>query len=191
VIAMPTSALAQGNPGFSTGGQSNSGSQNSRPWDQFTLDAKKRVKLTFRNASADAVIEFFMRESGITIVKDPKLTQKLTLMSPSDVSLSDAFAILNAQIGMLNFSMEKSGNMLLIKGRNERDQNSGGTTMEQIMAAMGAAGNREASILRVYRIKFANASSVAQIVNDVFLQREQQNNPFQMMFGGGNNRGVR
>jgi general secretion pathway protein D len=92
---------------------------------------------------------------------------------------------------MMNFSMEKSGNLLLIKGRNERDNQGGfgGMTPEQIAAMMGGGeGNREASILRVYKIKFANASSVAQIVNDVFWQREQQNNPMQMFFGGGGGR---
>jgi general secretion pathway protein D len=52
------------------------------------------------------------------------------------------------------------------------------------MQGMGGGGDDKA-ILRVYRIKYANASEVSRVVNDVFWQREQQNNPFQQMFGGG------
>ena len=77
-LAFPTSALAQG---FSTG----QNMQSTPVWEQFDLDKEKRIKLTFRKASSDMVLELFSRESGITIVKDPKLTDKVTLVTPKAV----------------------------------------------------------------------------------------------------------
>ncbi|MCH8978119.1 MAG: hypothetical protein IH945_02610, partial [Armatimonadetes bacterium] len=80
VFAAPTSALAQ--EGFSTGRNM----QSAGPvWEQFDLDKDKKIKLTFRKASIDMVLEMFSRESGITIVKDPKLTDKVTIISPNAV----------------------------------------------------------------------------------------------------------
>ncbi len=188
MTVVPTGAIAQFNNGGQGGGNQGGGS---RPWEQFNLDTKKKITLAYRNSNPDLVLEFFSKSSGITIVKDPKLTQRLTLVSAGEVTLNDAFAILNAQLGLLNFSMEKQGNILVVKGRNERgSENPWDSLPQEIRDQMMGGGNQnDKPVLRVYRIKYANASSVAQVVNDVFWQQQQQNNPFQMMFGGFNNRG--
>jgi len=198
-LVFPASTFAQGGGTQFNRGSSGTAPQ-SAPWEQFKLDPNKKLRLSFRNASVDMVLEFFGNESGVPIVKDPKLTQKLTLISPNEVTLNDAFAMLSAQLGMLNFTMEKSGNMLVIKARQERDNDGrdngfGGMSQEQIAELFG--GQRQQTELRVYRIEFANASEVARVVNEVFWTREQSNNPFQqfMQFGnqgrnqGRNNRG--
>ena len=56
LLVAPMVATSQ----FGNGGDQGNNSQNSRPWEQFKLDAKKKLKLTFRNASADAVIRIMM-----------------------------------------------------------------------------------------------------------------------------------
>ncbi len=173
LFAVPTSALAQG---FSTGQDLRSGPV----WEQFDLDKDKRIKLTFRKASIDMVLEMFSRESGITIVKDPKLTDKVTIISPNAVSLADAFAILNAQLKLMGFELKKDDKIMVIEARQQRG--SGGGMNAEALAAM--SGSRQVQTeLKVYRIKYANASEVARVVNDVFLQQEQSRNPFQQIFG--------
>ncbi|MCH7945410.1 MAG: hypothetical protein IIC73_05265, partial [Armatimonadetes bacterium] len=175
VFAVPTSALAQ----FSTGQDLRS----APVWEQFELDPDKRIKLTFRKASIDMVLEMFSRESGITIVKDPKLTDKVTLITPKAVSLKEAFAILNAQLKLMNFELKKDGNIMVIEARQSRG---GGMDADAIREAMERGGQRQVDTeLKVYRIKYANASEVARVVNDVFLQQEQSRNPFAQFFSRG------
>ena len=178
LFAVPTSALAQG---FSTGQDLRSGPV----WEQFDLDKDKRIKLTFRKASIDMVLEMFSRESGVTIVKDPKLTDKVTIISPNAVSLADAFAILNAQLKLMGFELKKDDKIMVIEARQSRG---GGMDANAIREAVERGGSRQVQTeLKVYRIKYANASEVSRVVNDVFLQQEQSRNPFQ--FFGGRSRG--
>lgn len=198
VATAPLSALAQrGGGGGNTGGFDMSqfgggGGQrgSTTPWKEFKLDPKKKVQLTFRNSNIDAVIELISRMSGVTIVKDPTLRDPVTVVSPKPVGLNEAFEILNAAITVRGYSMEKSGNVLMIKKNQTRG--GGGMTggmggmdpnmLAQLFAPKDANASNE---LKVYKIKYANASDLARVVNDVFLQQQQNQNPFQAMFGGG------
>ena len=178
-LSVPAMTQAQGGGGrFSTGGDT--GQRNSSPWSDFKLDPNKKVKLMFRNASVDSVIEFYASQSGIMILKDPKLTQKITIISPNEVKMSDAFEILNAQLGLMGFQMEKQGNLLVIKA-----QRSDGGGFPAGFDPSSLIPKPATTELRVYRIKYANASAVSQVINEVFLQRDQANNPLQQFFGGG------
>ena len=95
-------------------------------WDQFNLNAKVRVRLDFRNASIDAVLQMLSQASGVTIIKDPTLTGGITLQSPKQQSLSDAFSMLNAVLGLKNFDLQKQGNFLIIKSRGGTGRGAGG-----------------------------------------------------------------
>lgn len=166
------------------------GGRSSRPWESFDLPNKK-IKLDFRNANVDMVISLLSKTSGITIVKDPALTGPITVTSATEVSLSDAFQIFSTTIGLKNFEMAREGNLLVIR---QRRQGGGGRfdmssiPPEMLQAIMGGGSNTE---LRVYSIRYANASQVARVINEVFAQ--QQQNPFQqlaqMFMGGGGNQG--
>lgn len=178
LLALAAAAVAPAQ--FLTGGDA----QASPAWSSFKLDAKKRIRLNFRNASIDPVIELLSRESGVTIVKDPKLTQKLTVSSPKEVSLNEAFEILNAAIGLMNFELRKEGSLLVIREKRQRTGMEG-MTPEQLSQMFG--GGQSRTVLRVYKVKFAAASEVARVVNEVFAAQQQSNNPFaNFQFGGGN-----
>jgi general secretion pathway protein D len=149
-------------------------------WQQFKLP-KKSVKLDFRNANADMVLSFFSKASGITIVKDPTLTQPLTIQSANAVTLNDAFNILNTTLTLRNFELAKQGNLLVVQAKQQR----GGGGMGRLSDMMGAM-NQNKGVLRVYPIQFANASSVARVLNEVFANDTSANqNPFANIFGGG------
>lgn len=178
---------------FDTGGGSTASDQ---PWKSFKLNSKTHLKLDFRNANADMVLALYQKTSGITIVKDPALTGGLTLTSAKPVSLNDAFEILNAVLSLKNFDLRKEGNLLVIRKRP--DANAGGRGANPFMTGTGdqaggmgdttgGRGGARDTVLRVYAIKFANATEVARVLNDVFAPANQQaNNPF--MFGGGGRR---
>lgn len=178
-IALPLMALGQ----FDTGGSS----QPRKPaWEEFPLNASKTITLSFRNANIDSIIDLYSRASGITIIKDPQLKEPLTVVAPKPVGLKEAFSILNTAMSLRGFELEKQGNALVIKKKQERRES--GMTPEMIQQMMGQ--NRDQNELKVYRIEFANAASVARVVNEVF-ENQQSQNPLAALFGGGRNRGGR
>ncbi len=69
-----------------------------QPWDELKPNSKCRVKLNFVNAGIEAMIRFFSMTASVTIAKDPGPTGTVTLVTPEAVSLSEAFAILEASL---------------------------------------------------------------------------------------------
>jgi general secretion pathway protein D len=165
-------------------------------WEEFKLNPKTKLKLNFRNANADAIITLLSKTSGITIVKDPSLNFPLTLTSAKEVSLKDAFSILNATLSLKNYEMVKENNLLIIRQKQNRDQGRGGG-MGSFDPSMFSAMFPQAN-LKVYPISYANASQLARVVNEVF---QSQQDPLSMLsqmmggmgggnrFGGGNQGG--
>ena len=192
VVALtPTVAHAQ----FDQGGFGGFGGGMDFPkpaWEQFKLNPKTRLKLDFRNASVDAVLNIFSQASGIAIVKDPALTGTITLQSPTQQTLKDAFAQLNAYLGLKNFDLTKSGNFLLIKARPQSSRGGGGRTGGfptnfDPSAFMGRSSTTSLAP-KVYPLKYASATQVARVINDVFAGSGQQNNPLAglgALLGGG------
>lgn len=173
---LPTMALAQ----FSTGDEVAA----KKAWEQFpNLPKSKKVTLSFRNSNIDMVLDLFMRVSGITIVKDPSLKDAITVSSPNPVTVADAFNILDTALGLRNFELQKSGNLMVIRPKRQQ------ATIDFGAGAAGGAGfpTPTPNEVKVYRIKYANASEVARVVNDVFAP--QQGGGFggfpNFNFGGG------
>lgn len=185
-VLTPLAAQAQFETGRRPGAEQMGGNQ--RPaWEEFKLDAKKRIQLSFRNASVDQIVDILSKTSGITIISDPALSQRMTVTSPRAVPLKDAFAIFNTALGLRGFELAKEGNVMVIRRRQERN-NMGADAIR----AMMAGAQQAQSELRVYRIKFASASEVARVVNEVFIQQQQMQGGFPGMniggfggFGGG------
>ncbi|MGC4044515.1 MAG: secretin N-terminal domain-containing protein [Armatimonas sp.] len=160
-------------------------------WEQFKLNPKATVRLDFRNANVDAVIKLLSEASGIPIVKDPSLTGGLTLQSPKQQNLTDAFAMFNAVLGLKNYDLKKEGNFLVIRSRgggggrgNRGNGIPGGFNFPTNFPGTGSQSPQ----LKVYAIKFANASQVARVINEVFA--DSGNNLLQQMqmmngFGAG------
>lgn len=143
------------------------GGGESRPvWEQFELDPNARVQLNFRNANVDSVLAFFQRATGITIIKDPALREPITLTSAGSVSLTEALRILNTALGLRNFEMRREGNFLVIRQRAQR----GGRDQQAFDPAMLSALQGQSTVLRVYPLRYANATQVARVLNEVFSQ---------------------
>lgn len=156
----------------------------SHPWEGFKLDAKTKVKVEFRNSNIDNIISFYERVSGVTIVKDPTLTGGLTVTSAKAVSLNDAFQILSTTLSLKNYDLLKDGNLLVIRVKKPAQPGGG-------FSFPGAGGGDSGfnpfggsqSKLKVYPIKFANASQLARVLNDIY--QATGTNPFAQFGGGG------
>ena len=180
---------------FDFGGGANGPSE---PWKQFKMNGTK-MKLDFRNANVDSVIALYSKASGINIVKDPTLTGPITVTSAKEVTLDEAFQILSTVLSLKNFTMSKEGNLLVIRGRNQQNRggggNQGGGAMDpDAMRRMFEGMNQNRGELKVYPIKYANATQVARVINEVFASTQD---PMQQImqqfmgggFGGGGNQG--
>lgn len=189
-MALLPALVAAQNPFFM--GPADDGGGSSKPaWQQFKLP-KKTMKLDFRNANPDLVLSAFTKASGITIVKDPALTQPLTINTANAVSLSDAFQVLSTSLDVRGFLLKKEGNLLVIRAKPPQSQRPA-FDMSQFQGLMGGQ-QQERTELKVYPIQFANASAVARVINEVFGDSSNlpgQNNPFQFTFGGGQGRNGR
>ncbi|MBS1724092.1 MAG: hypothetical protein JSS66_14195 [Armatimonadetes bacterium] len=174
---LPCAASAQ----FDFGG----GDSGKPAWDSFKLNPKTRIKLDFRNANVDSVLALYQKTSGVTIVKDPALTGAITVTSATAVSLSDAFAILNATLSLKSFEMKKEGNLLVIRSRQRSPQ------QNFDMSAFAQMGQQSSGQLKVYQLEFANATQVARVLNEVF---QNSTNPMDQILqqfgnqGGGGGR---
>lgn len=172
---------------FDFGGGTQGGS--SKPWESFKLDATKRITLDFKNANVDAVIAALTKASGVTIVKDPQLTGPITVTSAKPATLNEAFEILNAVVSLKGFDMRKEGSLLIIRKRDTRGQDNRGRSGNPFegmdMGAIQSMFSGSQTNLKVYPLKYANASQVSRVVNEVFATVQDPMQQLMQMFGGG------
>jgi len=153
----------------------------SKPWLDLKISSKKRIKLDFHNASVDMIIRMFSKTSGVTIVKDPTLTGTMSLLTPNEISITDALGVLAASLDLKGYQFQKQDNFLVIKakpkpvvGRGGPGGGPGGVGFPGGGGPGGLGGGagatRAVSELRTYTLKFASASSVAKAINDAFSQ---------------------
>ena len=178
---------------FDTGGSTSSSMGGS--WaEKLKLSSKTKIKLDFRNANIDLVLQMFQKTSGKTIIKDPNLVGPFTITSAGNVDLSTAFTILEKTLNLKGYDMTAESGMAVIKKRETRGGGGGmgsmfgggqsGFNPAMIQGMMG--GDQPQLKLKFYPIKYANATQVARVVNEVFVSAGQTStNPFQAMFGGG------
>ncbi|HEX5322384.1 MAG TPA: secretin N-terminal domain-containing protein [Capsulimonadaceae bacterium] len=155
-------------------------------WSTFHLNPKVRVKLDFRNASPDAVLRVMSQASGIPIVKDPSLTSTLSLESPKPLSLDDAFALLNTKLGLMNFELAKQGNFLVVRPSRGGGFGTGAGGPTSFTGPPGGFSRGSNTELRVYNIKYADATQLAATINAVFAPTPAANGPAFGFAGPGN-----
>ena len=180
---LPMAAQAQ----FDFGGGFGGGGSTGGDLSGLKLNPKTKIKLDFRNANVDLVLQAFMKTSGITIVKDPSLVGGITLTSASAVPLKQAFTILEKTLNLKGYDVKRDGDLVVISKQQDRSRGGGrGTFDPSMFMNMGGGDQQSNTNLKFYPIKYANATSVARLVNEVFQASGQQpQNPFAQMFGGG------
>ncbi len=181
--------LFGGGASGSGGGRSSSGmmgTPSASAWSSFKLNPKTRVRLNFRNADIQSILSFFTKISGITILADPGLTGTMNLATGKEVSLDEAFSILQTSLGLRNFELRAEGNLMVVRPRGQRgggDRQPSGFQPEQMMNMMSGA----MPITRVYPLKNANAAQVARVVTEVFVPQMTMQDMMMAQMGLGNN----
>lgn len=65
---------------------------------------QKLISMRFREASLDNVLEFLSNVTGYIIVKDAELNVRVTVISPHDIPLDEAFSVLNSILAIKGYT---------------------------------------------------------------------------------------
>jgi general secretion pathway protein D len=76
--------------------------------------ANKKVSMQFDHASLDQVLKFISKISGVTVVKDTDVKGDITIISEKDITVDDAFDVLNSALATKGYTSIREGNVLKI-----------------------------------------------------------------------------
>ncbi len=74
----------------------------------------KRISMRFKDASLEHILEFISNATGYTIVKSADLDMRVTIISPDDMPLDEAFSVLNTTLAIKGYTSILNGRSLKI-----------------------------------------------------------------------------
>ena len=74
----------------------------------------KRISMRFKDASLDHILEFVAEVTGYTIVKSADLDMRVTIISPDDMPVDEAFSVLNTTLAIKGYTSILNGRSLKI-----------------------------------------------------------------------------
>ena len=164
IVFLPVLAMAQSDSVFGTSGLND-------PWDDLSLNAKTRLKLSFRNANVDNVIALIEQAAGVTIVKDPTLTGPITVTTSKPVGLAEAFYVFDSVLRLRGFEISRQRKILVIKALPKTPTRTGGPNGNGPGGGANGfpgGGGGGPTVVKFYPLTYASAVQVARAINDVF-----------------------
>lgn len=74
----------------------------------------KRISMRFKDASLDHILEFIAEVTGYTIVKSADLSMRVTIISPDDMPVDEAFSVLNSTLAIKGYTSILNGRSVKI-----------------------------------------------------------------------------
>ena len=74
----------------------------------------QRISMRFKDASLEHILEFISDATGYTIVKSADLDMRVTIISPDDMPLDEAFSVLNSTLAIKGYTSILNGRSLKI-----------------------------------------------------------------------------
>ena len=131
------------------------------------LDKNKSMYVKFSNVNIDIVLSYFMKETKITIIKDPKINTNISIFSLNKVKQDEAYNLLFTSLKLAKIETSIVDGFIVLKQSDNKPK----TNFSDFKFP-------ETPNLKSYSLKYANATSVANVLNNLFIQ--QQTNPFVM-----------
>jgi general secretion pathway protein D len=129
------------------------------------LDKNKSMYVKFSNVNIDIVLSYFMKETKITIIKDPKINTNISIFSLNKVKQDEAYNLLFTSLKLAKIETSIVDGFIVLKQSDNKPK----TNFSDFKFP-------ETPNLKSYSLKYANATSVANVLNNLFIQ--QQTNPF-------------
>ncbi len=74
----------------------------------------KQISMRFKDASLDHILEFFSNVTGYTVVKSADLDMRVTIISPDDLPVDEAFSVLNSTLAIKGYTSIVNGRSVKI-----------------------------------------------------------------------------
>jgi general secretion pathway protein D len=138
---------------------------NAQNIQDLKLDKTKFMSVQFKNIYIDNVLNSFMKETKITIIKDPKINTNLSIFSSNKLKHEDAFNLLFTSLKLAKIEPTIVEGFVILKPMD--------TKPKMDFSSFKIPENPN---LKSYSLKYANATSIANVLNNLFTQ--SQTNPF-------------
>jgi general secretion pathway protein D len=120
-------------------------------------DGQKLISLSFDQADIDNVLRFLAEQSGKTIVKDPGVQAKVTIVSTAKITVADAFRILGAVLSVKGFSVIDDDDIVRVVSRKSAFQGP-----PPIQAQPGAGNRADQYITQIIQIEHIDATKLKE-----------------------------
>jgi len=116
----------------------------------------KTMSVNFKNTNIDTVINYYIKETNVTIIKDPKIKTNISIFSNSKFTHAEAFDLLFKTLKLSKIDSAISDGFVIL------------TQSDKKKIDLSQFKFPEPTILRTHNLKYANAMNVANILNSLF-----------------------
>jgi len=114
------------------------------------------MSVNFKNTNIDTVINYYIKETNVTIIKDPKIKTNISIFSNSKFTHAEAFDLLFKTLKLSKIDSAISDGFVIL------------TQSDKKKIDLSQFKFPEPTILRTHNLKYANAMNVANILNSLF-----------------------
>jgi len=122
------------------------------------------ISMSFREADLDYVLDFFSRATGYTVVKDAEIKARVTIISQRDVSIDQAFSVLNSILAIKGYATIVNDRIVkVVPLENAKQEN-----MEiRVGSDPAEIEPTETIVTQVMPLSSANAAQIAKDLRDL------------------------
>ena len=127
-------------------------------WSTLNISSKEKITLRFRDVEIDEVLAAFGQSMGKSFVLDSRVKGKITLESPTPVTVSRAYAMLAAGLGLQGYSLIEQGD--LVRVLPSADAKSAGVPF----IGDGVVTSRQGLVTKSFSLQHESAAQVLDAV---------------------------
>jgi general secretion pathway protein D len=118
-------------------------------------DGNKLISMNFDQADIDHVLKFLAEQSGKTIVREPSVQAKITIVSTAKITVADAFKILSALLSVKGYSLIEDDSIYRVVPKKSAMQEP-----MSVRVGEGEAGRTDRYITQVLQIQNIDAGKL-------------------------------
>lgn len=123
-----------------------------------SFNSEVKMKMAFKNEEITTIIEAFSKASKATFVVDPGVRGRISVFTPNDVDLNEAFDLMSTSLALNGFAIvPREGRYVVMAARNA--QRSSIETMTE-----AAPAKPERYVTRIFTLKHLSADEVNRSV---------------------------